>query len=102
MTISFDIRLLMAHQRAAVHTRASWAIVAVNALQPPRAAAHEKFIALLNSSAQPMRPLQRCFNLNYHPAAFAAANLKTHSKSVANPYKSSVHKTPHADVHHQP
>jgi hypothetical protein len=47
----------MAHRKAAVHTRASWAIVAKGvALWPPRAAAHENFLALLNGSAQPMRP----------------------------------------------
>jgi hypothetical protein len=51
--------LLVAHQTAAVHTRASWVIVAQDnntGLLGPRAVAHKKTIALQNCSAQPMRP----------------------------------------------
>jgi hypothetical protein len=60
ITISFDIglKLLAEHRRAAVHTRARTAAGAAQeaALHPPRTATCEKVVALLNCTAQPMRP----------------------------------------------
>src|SRR5579872_5024622 len=60
ITISFDIflKLLTVHRRAAVHTRAgAKAGVAQGAASRlPRTAIREKFVALLNCSAQPMHP----------------------------------------------